>query len=105
MVPNAADPTVVPNGMSHTADATKTWGMSLPKRVALRQLLDGELIQVGVGKANAGNLQPDVGDLDRDVRRELPLRRRVPLLHGFRPTARRVSPMRSSFSKVLEKIR
>ena len=53
---------------------------ALQQRRALRELLDGQLIQVRVGNADAGDLRADVGHLDRDVRRELALHRRVPLL-------------------------
>ncbi len=53
----------------------------LLQRGALSELLDGQLIQIRVRQADPGDLRPGVGDFHRDVRRELALDRRVPLLH------------------------
>ena len=57
---------------------------ALQERCALAELFDGQLIEVGVGNADVGDLRADVGNLDRDVRRELALKRRVPLLNVAR---------------------
>ncbi len=53
---------------------------ALQQRRAQRELLDGQLIQIGVGDADVRDLRADVGDLQRDVRGELALEGRVPLL-------------------------
>ena len=37
---------------------------ALQQRRALRELIDGQLIQVRVGDADVGDLRADVGDLD-----------------------------------------
>ena len=47
----------------------------------MRELVDRELIQVGVGNADVRDFRADVGDFDDEVRGELALQRRIPLLH------------------------
>ena len=52
---------------------------------AQRELIDGQLIQVGVGNADVGDLRADVGDFDRrGSAASSRCTRRVPLLHVAR---------------------
>ena len=57
------------------------FGTRVVQRVAERELIDRQLIEVGVGDADVRDVRADVGRFDRRVRRQLALQRDVPLLH------------------------
>ena len=69
------------------AERGRTWdraevriGHAFCQRGAQRELIDGQLVQVRVRKADEGDLRTHVRQLERDVRAELALHGGVPLL-------------------------
>ena len=65
-------------------DAEIRIGHALQQRRADRELLGGQLVEIGIGDPDVGDLRSDIGRFDRRVRRELALERHVPLLRVAR---------------------